>query len=328
VVSQAGAASERSERADGAPALVKHTERVLKGLLESAGRPVSCERPRPNAVWVHPLDGRVEPVRCESPNKCWYCAMLAALENALVVRLDANGGGTWPNMTITTTTARPHWKMPAAELKHAERMLRQHIRRTYAPELEWLGFVEWTTGERARDGERRVHVHHLVKGMRTLQGCGECSVCLDRRYDGGELCELGSFTADVRTRWKSYTGDAWRVDVAPLRTPAGALAYFALHHHKESQRPPVGWSGKRFRPTRRYFNEPVAQLRERARALIFDERIVRELVELWDVPDGFDAGLLDDLLEDHYDDARDRARAAAPLLHRVTRNGLIPAVAP
>jgi hypothetical protein len=38
--------------------------------------------------------------------------MLVAFENALVLRLDAFDGGAWPNMTITTTTARPHWAMP------------------------------------------------------------------------------------------------------------------------------------------------------------------------------------------------------------------------
>jgi hypothetical protein len=333
VVIEAGVASERSERADEAPALVKHTERV-DTTLASAALPVFCERPRRNAVWVF-ADGRVEPLRCESPNKCWYCAMLAAFENALVVKLDAHGGGAWPTMTITTTTAKPHWKISARELKTAEESLRKYLRRKYAPNLEWLGFVEWTTGEHARDGQRRVHVHHLVKGLRLMARCGECAVCLDRplRTISSPLCELGEFTRDVRHRWHGYTSDedgnggAWRVDVAPLRTPAGALAYFALHHHKEAQKPPKGWSGKRFRPTRGYFNEPIPALRTRARALIFDERVVRQLVKAWDVPDGFDGGLLDDLLEEHYDDAAERARASAPTLHRVTRTGLVAVVA-
>jgi hypothetical protein len=102
----------------------------------------------------------------------------------------------------------------------------------------------------------------------------------------------------------------------------GAIAYLALHHHKLEQRPPKGWTGKRFRPSRGYFNRPLPELRAEARELLNDRRIERALVAAWDVPDGFDGFLLDELLEEALPSARERARANAPKLHRVTRDGL------
>jgi hypothetical protein len=102
----------------------------------------------------------------------------------------------------------------------------------------------------------------------------------------------------------------------------GAIAYLALHHHKLEQRPPKGWTGKRFRPSRGYFNRPLPELRAEARELLADRRIERALVEAWNVPDGFDGFLLDELLEEALPAARVRARANAPTLNRVTREGL------
>lgn len=296
------------ERAGGVGSLVKHRERVHS-------LPRGCSRPQRKVKWLH-ADGTLSPVRCGAPNKCAYCAMLSAFENALVIKLDALDGHAWPNMTLTTTTARPHWAMPAEELKRAERALRTYLRRKYGRQIEWVGFVEWTTGKAARDGERRVHVHHLVKGLPTFHACGLCFVCEDRKRRPIDCapCRLGRFTIEVREKWKLYTGDAWRVEVSALRAPLGAVAYFALHHHKEAQKPPPGWSGKRFRPTWGYLSEPIEQLRREARALISDRRIEKELVSYFDPPDGFDPTILDELILERLDDARQAAREAAPTL--------------
>jgi hypothetical protein len=104
----------------------------------------------------------------------------------------------------------------------------------------------------------------------------------------------------------------------------GAIAYLALHHNKMEQRPPRGWSGKRFRPSRGYFNRPVAELRAEAGVLMRDRRIERQLIEAWNVLDGFDGALLDELIAENIEAARAEVAANRPSLHRVTRQGLIP----
>jgi hypothetical protein len=242
--------------------------------------------------------------------------MVTAFENALVVRLDALHAGDWPTWGLTTTTAKP-WKPAIAEerqamLRHAERMLFQRLRRDYGRQVEYLGFVEFTTGRSASSGgDRRAHVHHLVKG-------------LDRVDQEQQL----ALEQQVSALWKTYTQEAWRVECRPLRTPIGAVAYLALHHHKHEQRPPRSWKGKRFRPSQGYFARPVAELRDQARELIRDRRIANELIELWKVPDGFDGALLDELLGEAMPAARARALASKPTLHRLTSNGVLQPVEP
>lgn len=254
-----------------------------------------CERPRKGHIWLW-ADGSVAPVRCRATNKCWYCAMLTAYENALVVRLDALEGDRWPTWGLTTTTARPDFGQ--AELRRCEENLYRALRRHYGRQVDYLGFVEFTTGR--NDGHRRPHVHHLVKGL--------------PRPSPRLVVQL---EAEVSRLWKRYTGDAWVVECRPLRTPTGAIAYLALHHHKREQQPPAGWSGKRFRPSRGYFNRPIGELRAEARALLEDRRIEAALVAAWNVPDGFDGALLDELIYENLEEARERARAERPQLVRV-----------
>jgi hypothetical protein len=235
------------------------------------------------------------PVRCGASNKCWYCAMLSALENALVVRLDALEGERYPTWGLTTTTARPGYSQP--ELRGAERSLFRWLRQRYG-DVQYLGFVEWTTGRATTSqGVRRPHVHHLVKGL------GRPTPEAQTRLE-----------AEVSAKWLKFTGDAWRVECRPLRTPMGAIAYLALHHHKEAQAPPKGWSGKRFRPSRGYFNRPVGELRSEARALLRDQRIERAMMEAFDVPETINADVLDDLILANIDEAREVARQQAPQL--------------
>lgn len=302
------AASEASG-ADGAP-LVTTTGKVPWGM-----RATVCERPKAHRMWLF-RDGSVAPVRCEAPNKCSGCAMLAAVENALVLRLDAfasdDGVATdYPSWGLTTTTRQP-WSSDthvdrAKILKYSEKKLFERLRDRYG-RVEYVGFVEFTTGRAATSaGGRRAHVHHLVKGL--------------GRPDDALAVQLEQ---EVSALWLKYTRDAWRVECRPLRTPMGAIAYLALHHHKDEQRPPKGWTGKRFRPSQGYFARPLPELRREARALLADRRIERAMVEAWDVPDGFDGGLLDELIAENIDAARERALAEAPVVCRVTRSGLIP----
>lgn len=222
--------------------------------------------------------------------------MLTALENALVVRLDALDGERYPTWGLTTTTARPGFSQ--AELRQCEKTLFRYLRRDYGRDVQYLGFVEFTTGRATSSGGvRRPHVHHLVKGL--------------GRPDAQRQAELEGYVSSV---WLRLTRDAWRVECRPLRTPMGAVAYLALHHHKREQQPPAGWSGKRFRPSRGYFNRPVGELRAEARALLRDERIESALMDAFDLPDVIDSGTLDDLIFDNIAWAREEVARNAPSL--------------
>lgn len=53
-----------------------------------AEQPWRCENPSKSVMW-RDGSGRLFPVRCGASNRCWYCAYLIAVENAMVVRLDA-----------------------------------------------------------------------------------------------------------------------------------------------------------------------------------------------------------------------------------------------
>jgi hypothetical protein len=256
-------------------------------------------------VWLSP-DGSIAPVRCKATNKCWGCAMIQAFENALVVRLDALDGERFPTWGLTTTTRRPGFEQVA--LRRCEENLYRALRREYGRQIEYLGFVEFTTGR--NDGVRRPHVHHLVKGL--------------PRPSADMALELEGRVSEL---WYRYTGDAWVVECRPLRTPMGAIAYLALHHHKREQQPPKGWNGRRFRASKGYFGRPIVELRDEARALLADKRIERALIEAWEVPDGFDSALLDELIFEGIDEAREQARANRPTLQRVTRHGLVPLAA-
>jgi hypothetical protein len=288
--------------------LVIHRERSALPVTDRKavdGRETVCERPTPRFLWLFP-DGTFCPVRCKATNKCAGCAMIQAFENALVVRLDALDGERFPTWGLTTTTRTPNFDQVA--LRRCEENLYRALRREYGRQIEYLGFVEFTTG-RATAG-RRPHVHHLVKGL--------------PRPSADMALELEGRVSEL---WFKYTREAWVVECRPLRTPMGSIAYLALHHNKLEQRPPKGWSGKRFRPSRGYFNRPVGELRDEARALLADKRIERALIEAWEVPDGFDSALLDELIYDGIDEAREQALANRPTLQRVTRHGLVP-VAP
>jgi hypothetical protein len=224
--------------------------------------------------------------------------MLMAYENALVVQLDALEGERFPTWGMTTTTHVPDFSME--KLRRCEQRVWEYLRRRYGSGIEYLGIVEWTTGSRTPG--RRPHVHHLVKGL--------------GRSDGERAVELEH---ELSARWKIYTEGAWRVECRPLRTPMGAIAYLTLHHFKREQGPPAGWTGRRFRASRGYFDVPVPQLRAEARFLLRDRRIEAALVEALRVPDGFDAAYLDDLLAERLPASRRAYAALAPKLVRVRR---------
>jgi hypothetical protein len=202
-------------------------------------------------------DGRLTPVSCGCPNKCRWCSWRVALENALVVKSDAERCLPEIGFTLTTKAART---APRTFRKDVEQAFRALRREPWARDARYLGQIEFTTGTGARSGgSRRIHQHGLLKDVERA-----------RSFDAGEV---------LRRVWLGRTG-AHRVEAHELHRPAGAIAYLVNHHQKTAQTPPRGWSGKRLRPSKGYYERPIAELREEARVVLAEKAAVRE-VERW-----------------------------------------------
>jgi len=120
--------------------------------------------------------------------------------------------------------------------------------RSEVGQVEYLGLIEWTTGNGAQSGgHRRMHQHTLVKGL-------------------PDDADLDALWRAGKRRWERLTG-AWRVELRELRSAGGATAYIVGHHHKGEQAPPRGWKGRRFRASKGYFAPRTSpQLREEVKA--------------------------------------------------------------
>lgn len=181
--------------------------------------------------------------RCKSTNLCDYCAKLSAVENAEVLALDAmtNVPPTlWSVLTTRTAT------IDTASFKHAREMVRREVKRRW-PAAEMATLIEFTTGlGKNAGGQRRPHWNDAIKGVPT---------------DAAD--ELESAQAEVWCRYVDATPAGQKV--TPITDTGGLMRYLALHFQKESQQPPTGWRGHRFRTTRGYLAQPMALAREQAR---------------------------------------------------------------
>jgi hypothetical protein len=242
-------------------------------------------------------DGTLTPVSCGCPNLCRYCSWLVALENAVVVKADSAMCLPRVGFTLTTKAATTP---PATFRKDVEQVFRALRREPWAKGVRYLGQIEFTTGEGTRSGgARRIHQHGLLKDVEA-----------DRAADVAELS---------RRVWLPRTG-AHRVEAHELHRPAGAIAYLINHHAKTAQTPPRGWSGKRLRPSKGYYERPIGEMREEARAFLSDKRAraatERLLCEAnsWDeLPD---VDEIDEVIERSVEAAREHG---APVLVRTQR---------
>jgi hypothetical protein len=181
--------------------------------------------------------------RCKATNLCDYCARLAAVENAEVLALDAMEN-TAPELwsVLTTRTAT----IDTGAFRRAREGVRRAVRRRW-PEAESATLIEFTTGMGTRSGgDRRPHWNDTWKGVPAA--------------DADELHEV------IAAAWCS------RVDALPkgqhvqsVTETGGLMRYLALHFQKESQQPPKGWRGHRFRTTRGYLAQSLEQARLEAR---------------------------------------------------------------
>ncbi len=195
--------------------------------------------------------------------------------------------GLAPTVAMTLTTARATTP-PEVFRRDVEQVFRAIRRR--CPDAEYLGRIEFTTGKGARSGgHRRIHQHMLLKGVTVNEASG--------------------IEADVIDVWKQRTG-AHRVELARLRSAAGAAHYLTHHHSKADQAPSKGWQGRRLRASRGYFGRPADVRRAQAKEVLRDRSVVKDLIRLLD-DQGLDPAFLgpdwDELLADSLERAAERA---------------------
>lgn len=189
--------------------------------------------------------------RCRATNLCDYCAKLAAVENAELLALDAAEYA--PTLWVVLTTRSG--SVDSRAFYRSREKVWKAVRRRW-PEAEYAFLVEFTTGYgKASGGVRRPHWNLLVKGVPV--------------EDAEQL-------RDVVTRvWCSREdAEPWAQFVGPVSEAGGLMRYLALHFQKESQAPPKGWRGHRFRCSSGYLVRPASVLREEAKRSLRLKRLL------------------------------------------------------
>lgn len=211
------------------------------------------------------LSGYVEG-RCRATNLCPYCRILAVIETAEMLVLDAMEHA--PTLWIVLT-AREHLTRPDT-YSHLKQ-LRLSLRKRW-PSIEWFVQVEFQK-------RGALHLNLLIKGVPS--------------DDAGALLERASKT------W------CRRVDALPVgqhieeMTSARAVTRYLqkelVHGLKREQAPPIGWRGHRTSQTRGYLVRPASQMREEARASLRYKRKLRKVAAA--APD-LDAGTVIDIVDE------------------------------
>lgn len=238
------ASAEASPQAGGEAALDLH---------EGISTPplVGCPRWPEHQRLLNLTTGEVVRGRCKATNLCDYCAKLAAVENAELLALDASEYAPTVWIVLTTRSA----DVDARRFYRSREKLWKAVRRRW-PAAEYAYLVEFTTGYgKASGGLRRPHWNLLVKG-----------VPLD------ELDELGRVVRRVWCAREDATPGAQYVGT--VEDAGGLMRYLALHFQKESQAPPKGWRGHRFRTSSGYLVRPASVLREEAKRSLRLKRLL------------------------------------------------------
>jgi len=158
-----------------------------------------------------------------------------------------------PTHAVTLTTRDP--ETTGEQFRRGCQNVWLALRRLTGEPVEYFGRIEFTTGRGTHSGGlRRIHAHFAVKSP-ALAGLE------------------GEAVKRIKSAWMARNVGAWRVEVAPLRTPAGALHYLSLHHAKAEQLPPHGWKGRTERASRGYWHKPSGDLRKEARRQLWAERL-------------------------------------------------------
>jgi hypothetical protein len=244
--------------------------------------PSGCERWPAHFRLLSDL-GEVVMGRCRATNLCPYCRVLAVVETAEMLWLDA---AEWPPTLWVVLTAREHLTRPET-YRHLEQLRRASRRRW--PSIEWFVQVEF---------QRRgaLHLNLLVKGV--------------------DVADADQLLALLSERWCA------RVDALPvgqhieqLSSAQAVTRYLQkelTHGLKREQAPPIGWRGHRTSQTRGYLVRPASVMREEAR------RSLRSKRELWHARR---AGLEGQAAEDAANAALDQADQTTWRLWQLPKTG-------
>lgn len=207
--------------------------------------------------------------RCRATNLCPYCRILAVVETAEMLWLDAAEYA--PTLWVVLT-AREHLTRRDT-YRHLEH-LRRSLRRRW-PSIEWFVQVEFQK-------RGALHLNLLIKGVPTedahelLRRAGE-QWC--RRVDallvGQHIEAMNSAQAVSRYLQKEL-----------------------VHGLKREQAPPIGWRGHRTSQTRGYLVRPAAIMREEARASL---RRKRQLWKVQQAAPELDALTVEDVVDELLD---------------------------
>jgi hypothetical protein len=190
---------------------------------------------------------RFFPGRCRATNQCSYCAKLAAIETTEMLWLDACACGS-PSLWSVFTTRAPEWD--GDRFRRAWAKVVKAVRLRW-PDAEYATLVEFTTGYGPRSGGlRRPHLNVFWRGIPAAD--------VDALW--GVASRVWCGQVDALARYQGcYVLDE---EKGGMR---GLTRYVALHFQKESQSPPEGWRGHRFRSSRGYFAEGASTTRAQAR---------------------------------------------------------------
>jgi hypothetical protein len=218
----------------------------VEGLAELLDQRTGCLR-WPEPLWLRNVaTGELARGRCRATNLCPYCRILAVVETAEMLWLDA---AEWAPTLWIVLTAREH--LARRDTYAHLRQLRSSLRKRW-PSIEWFVQVEF---------QRRgaLHLNLLIKGV-----------------DVDQADELLAAASRVWCR---------RVDALPVGQHIEALSSAQAvtrylqkelsHGLKREQAPPIGWRGHRTSQTRGYLVRPASVMRQEAR------RSLRSKRELW-----------------------------------------------
>jgi hypothetical protein len=204
-------------------------------------------------------------------NRCDYCATLAAVENCEMLVLDALEGDA-PQLVAILTTRTATLDMTA--FARGREYVVEAVRERW-PGAQYVYELEYTTGYgRHSGGARRPHWNWFWKGIPKRDWTA------------------ASFYM-IRAWCKHVDAEPEGQYVAPIRNEVGLTKYITEHFAKASQRPPAGFTGQRFCPSRGYFGHwtdaagerhPIsaATARARARESLRRKRALHRVLELRD----------------------------------------------
>jgi hypothetical protein len=210
-----------------------------------------CER-WPKNMELLSTAGEVIQGRCKSPNLCEHCSKLQALENTELLRLDAVNG-TPPTMVAILTTGTIALDLHRF-YRSREKVIRA-LRRRWSM-CQYCTMIEYTVGDSPTSGgHRRPHWNIPLKGI-PLGDLAEAADVIKRVWCAREF-------ADPKAQY-----------VEPIKNAIALSNYFAKHFLKASQRPPEGFRGNRFMPSRGFLWLPTKDARAAAKDSLTQSRLL------------------------------------------------------